>query len=724
MVDIPARHKFGTYALIFALLAIAFSGLSKGAVWATSEAELSIIIQDDFGDDVQIDVMIEDDLHLREMETKIEGTVTQFWDGEIEEEIRISETKTYDELAKNSSRLGSSTFEDMDAAGIVAGWMIWIGIATAVITAILCLCSLAQITPSRPTMISGGISSVLLFMTPVVWFILLPSDGTYSNIDVLGRSSIWFSEDPKLPIDISPTPSIGVFLSILGGFCAASMMVMISLYNSSEWTKEMPSWMIADDSVILPDSTLSGLILRDGDSINLNFSTLKSQPEKLVMPAVQILIITLFSLALSGTWASYTIDLDEIQPGLGNEDISFTAEEVNMGIGDDSIKISYGTGFDKSWDEMGEVIGLSVTIGTIAIWMLILSLFWRFAVSTGSAQKIPALCQYHRIIDTFLITGGSLLAFFSLLYFTIKSPSSAELFSDIPNEIIDGGTSFLILSLMFLLVPFSIAVFTFGEHGAPIRTFLRSFDIPIPGEYEDHPTVSSRSENFEGVATLLHDKFNYHRISGLPLATIGVITLVLLSLTGGGILAYKIIESSDKSENLQTNILYDLSYSTSISGSFSDSVDVADGQLVYWSFNQGPPPNGSSLFAISITFDYDETDADAFCDRLDVSLSDPSVMFDSQNSTSQGEVDDCSQINLELFIERGLECLDLDGLAITLDSEQVDWIGSYCNEHEGGVGNWEFSISVDDIGGPLENGEEVTITVEYLFGTLLIIESI
>ena len=724
MVDIPARHKFGTYALIFALLAIAFSGLSMGAVWATSEVELSTIIQDDFGDDVQIDVTIEDDLHLREMETKIEGTVTEFWDGVTEEEIRISETKTYDELAKNSSRLGSSTFEDMDAAGIVAGWMIWIGIATAVITAILCLCSLAQITPSRPTMISGGISSVLLFMTPVVWFILLPSDGTYSNIDVLGRSSIWFSEDPKLPIDISPTPSIGVFLSILGGFCAASMMVMISLYNSSEWTKEMPSWMIADDSVILPDSTLSGLILRDGDSINLNFSTLKSQPEKLVMPAVQILIITLFSLALSGTWASYTIDLDEIQPGLGNEDISFTAEEVNMGIGDDSIKISYGTGFDKSWDEMGEVIGLSVTIGTIAIWMLILSLFWRFAVSTGSAQKIPALCQYHRIIDTFLITGGSLLAFFSLLYFTIKSPSSAELFSDIPNEIIDGGTSFLILSLMFLLVPFSIAVFTFGEHGAPIRTFLRSFDIPIPGEYEDDPTVSSRSENFEGVATLLHDKFNYHRISGLPLATIGVITLVLLSLTGGGILAYKIIESSDKSENLQTNILYDLSYSTSISGSFSDSVDVADGQLVYWSFNQVPPPNGSSLFAISITFDYDETDADAFCDRLDVSLSDPSVMFDSQNSTSQGEVDDCSQINLELFIERGLECLDLDGLAITLDSEQVDWIGSYCNEHEGGLGNWEFSISVDDIGGPLENGEEVTITVEYLFGTLLIIESI
>ena len=433
MVDLPARHRFGSYALIFALLAIAFSGLSKGAVWATSEVELSTIIQDDFGDDVQIDVTIEDDLHLREMETKIEGTVTEFWDGVTEEEIRLSETKTYDELAQNSSRLGSSTFEDMDTAGIVAEWMIWIGIATAVITAILCLCSLAQIVPSRPTMISGGISCVLLLMTPVVWFILLPSDGTYSNIDVLGSSSIWFSEDPKLPIDISPTPSMGVFLSILGGFCTASMMVMISLYNGSELSKDMPSWMIADDSVILPDSILSGLISREGDSISFNFSTLKSKPKKLVMPIVQILIIILFSIALSGTWASYTIGFDEIQPGLADEDISFTAEEVNMG----SIKISYGTGFDKSWDEMGEVIGLSVTIGTIAIWMLTLSLLWRFAVSTGGAQKIPALCQHHRIIDTFLITGGSLLAFFSLLYFTIKSPSSAELFSEIPNEIID-----------------------------------------------------------------------------------------------------------------------------------------------------------------------------------------------------------------------------------------------------------------------------------------------
>ena len=717
MVDLPARHRFGTYALIFALLAIAFSGLSKGAVWATIDDDSTTTIQDEVWGEVIVNVTIESDLQLREMDIEILSTdyIVEF-DDEEQEPTEIYRSETYDELAQSSEGNVSSTFEDIDAAGYTAEWMIWIGIGTVLITAILCFCSLALVMPSRPTLWAGGISSVVLLFTPIIWYLNLPSDGVYEQeyltwVSIGGGSFL---------INFDPTPSIGVFLSILGSLCAASMMVMIVLYNRSESTKEMPSWMIANEFIVLPDSTLSGLISREGDSISFNFSMLKSQPKKLVMPIVQILIIILFSSALSGTWASYTIGFDEIQPGLGNEDISFTAEEVNVG----SIKISYDTGFDKSWDEMGEVIGLSFTIGTIAIWMLSLSLVWRFAVSTGGAQKIPALCQHHRIIDTFLITGGSLLAFFSLLYFTIKSPSSAELFSDIPNEIIDGGTSFLILSLMFLLVPFSIAVFTFGEHGAPIRTFLRSFDIPIPGDYEDDPTVSSRSENFEGFASLLNDKFNYHRISGLPLATIGVIILILLSLTGGGILAYKIIESSDKSENLQTNILYDLSYSTSISGSFSDSVDVADGQLVYWSFNQGPPPNGSSLFAISITFDYDETDADAFCDRLDVSLSASPVMFDSQNSTSQGEADDCSQINLQLFVERGLECLDLDGSAITLDSDQVDWIGSYCNEHEGGLGNWEFSISVEDVGGPLENGEDVTITVEYLFGTLLIVESI
>ena len=92
------------------------------------------------------------------------------------------------------------------------------------------------------------------------------------------------------------------------------------------------------------------------------------------------------------------------------------------------------------------------------------------------------------------MTGGSLLAFASLLYFMIYSPSTAELFSDLPNEIIDGGTSFTILALMIVLVPNTFVVFTFGEFGAPIRNFLRSFDIPIPGEEGDADFASSSGE--------------------------------------------------------------------------------------------------------------------------------------------------------------------------------------------------------------------------------------
>jgi len=320
------------------------------------------------------------------------------------------------------------------------------------------------------------------------------------------------------------------------------------------------------------------------------------------------------------------------------------------------------------------------------------------------------------------MTGGSLLAFTSLLYFMINSPSSTELFGELPNEIIDGGTSLPILALMMVLVPNTFVVFTFGEFGAPVRNFLRSFDIPIPGEEGDADPASSSGE-ISGIATLLQNRFDDAKISGLPWVTIGVVILVLLALGGGGYLVYNMVGSSDDSEGLQTNILYNLSYSTS-TGSSSDSVNVADGQEIFWTFNQGSAPNGSSLFRIFITFDYDETDADPFCDILDVELRSSPGLFDSPNSTSEGSANDCGAVNLELFIERGLECSNLHGSTFSLDSEQADWMSAYCNEHDGGVGNWEFSISIEDVGGPLENGEEVTITVEHMFGTLSLVESI
>ena len=719
MGEPPAGHRFGTYALIFALLAIAFSGLSKGAVWATVDDESTRTVQNEVFGEVIVNVTIESDLHLREMDTEI---ISTDWGRELGAyESEISKTETYDELAQSSEGNVSSTFEDLDNAGAVAEWMIWIGIGTVLITAILCLCSLAQVMPSRPTLLAGGISSVVLFSTPIIWYTNLPSDGVYPHEYLTGAFLPGFAPEPLL-INFEPMPSTGVFLSILGGLCSVAMMWMIVLYNRAELTEEKPSWMIADDSTILPNATLSGLFSSDGESISLNFSPLKSQPQKLVIPILQIVVIVVFSFVMSGTWASYTIDFDEIEPGMGSDDVSFTEDEVTFLLDGEPIKFSYDSPFvEESWKEMGEAIGQSVSIGTIAIWMLILGLIWRFAVSIGGAQKIPAFCQHHRIIDTLLMTGGSLLAFASLLYFMINSPSSAELFGDMPDEMIDGGTSFPILALMIVLVPNTFVVFTFGEFGAPVRNFLRSFDIPIPGEEGDADSASSSGES-SGIATLLQNRFDDAKISGLPWVTIGVVILVLFAL-GGGYLVYNMIGSSDDSEGSQTIMLYDVSYDTFSVGTNFDSVNVAGGQVVTWSFDQ-ESISGAVLFAIYITFDYDESDPDPICDQLDVSLSGAPLMYDNQNSTSGGSVDDCSAITLVLFVERGLEGSQLDGAQLMLYSDEVDSMETYFNEHEGGVGTWEFSIYIEDVGAGFENGEEVSMTIEPTFASMTITEVI
>jgi len=720
MSDIHPRHRYGTCALILALLAVVFAGFSKGAVWATVDDESTRTVQNEVFGEVIVNVTIESDLHLREMDTEKTGTD---WGRELGAyESEISKTETYDELAQSSEGNVSSTFEDMDTAGAVAEWMIWIGIGTVLITAILCLCSLAQVMPSRPTLLAGGISSVVLFSTPIIWYTNLPSDGVYPHEYLTGAFLPGFAPEPLL-INFEPMPSTGVFLSILGGLCSVAMMWMIVLYNRAELTEEKPSWMIADDSTILPNATFSGLFSSDGESISLNFSPLKSQPQKLVIPILQIVVVVVFSFVMSGTWASYTINFDEIEPEMGSNDVSFTEDEVTVLLGDEPMIFSYDSPLlEESWKEMGEAIGQSVSIGTIAIWMLILGLIWRFAVSIGGAQKIPALCQHHRIIDTLLMTGGSLLAFASLLYFMINSPSTAELFGDIPNEIIDGGTSFLIPALMIVLVPNTFVVFTFGEFGAPVRNFLRSFDIPIPGEEGDADSVSSSGER-SGIATLLQNRFDDVKISGLPWVTIGVVILVLFALGGGGYLVYNMIGSSDDSEGSQTKMLYDVSYDTFSVGENFDSVNVAGGQVVTWSFDQESIQD-AVLFAIYITFDYEESDADPFCDQLDVGLSGAPLMYDDWNSTSGGTVDDCSEISLVLFVERGREGSQLDGEQLMLNSDEVDSMEAYFNEHEGGVGTWEFSIYIEDVGGPLENGEEVSMTINPMFAFMTITEVI
>ena len=714
MSDVHPRHRYGTYALILALLALAFSGFSKGAVWATVDDESTTTVQNEVFGELIVNVTIESDLHLREMDIEVSSTSSFTDGGGVLDESEISKTETYDELAQSSEGNVSSTFEDMETAGAVAEWMIWIGIGTVLITAILCLCSLAQVMPSRPTLLAGGISSAVLFSTPIIWYTNLPSDGVYPHEYMVGVFLEGFA--PEMLSNFEPMPSTGVFLSILSGLCSAAMMWMIVLYNRAELTEEKPSWMIADDSTILPNATLSGLFSSDGESLSLNFSALKSQPQKLIIPITEIVVIIGFSLLMAGTWASYTIDLDG-----ASVDFSYTQEEIILGQGSESLKFSYdfGEGPDQ---EMGEVIDQSVSIGTIAIWMLVLGLIWRLSVSIGGAQKIPALCQHHRIIDTLLMTGGSLLAFTSLLYFMINSPSSAELFGDIPGEMIDGGTSFPILALMIFLVPNTFVVFTFGEFGAPVRNFLRSFDIPIPSEEGDADSVSSSGES-SGIATLLQNRFDDTKISGLPWVTIGVVILVLFALGGGGYFVYNMIGSSDDSEGSQTKMLYDVSYDTFSVGANFDSVNVGGGQVVTWSFDQ-ESISDAVLFAIFITFDYDESDPDPFCDQLEVSISGAPLMYDDWNSTSGGSVDDCSEISLVLFVERGLEGSQLDGAQLMLNSDEVDSMEAHFNEHEGGIGTWEFSIYIEDVGAGFENGEEVSMTIDPMFAFMSITEVI
>ena len=131
MSDVHPRHRYGTYALILALLAVVFAGFSKGAVWATVDEESTTIISNDFFGNMIVNVSMTSDLHLREMETETVSTL-EFEDESFGtmEPVEFSEIKTYDELAQNSAGNVSSTFEDLDNAGAVAGWMIWIGIVS------------------------------------------------------------------------------------------------------------------------------------------------------------------------------------------------------------------------------------------------------------------------------------------------------------------------------------------------------------------------------------------------------------------------------------------------------------------------------------------------------------------------------------------------------------------------------------------------------------------
>ena len=124
MSDVHPRHRYGTYALILALLAVVFAGFSKGSVWAQSEIQLNTTIEDDWGDPVTINATIESELKLREMDVAIEGSTEWVGGNPPVTVLAYSETESYEQLAQNPATNVSNTFESMDTAGMVAGWMI------------------------------------------------------------------------------------------------------------------------------------------------------------------------------------------------------------------------------------------------------------------------------------------------------------------------------------------------------------------------------------------------------------------------------------------------------------------------------------------------------------------------------------------------------------------------------------------------------------------------
>jgi hypothetical protein len=119
-----------------------------------------------------------------------------------------------------------------------------------------------------------------------------------------------------------------------------------------------------------------------------------------------------------------------------------------------------------------------------------------------------------------------------------------------------------------------------------------------------------------------------------------------------------------------------------------------------------------SISKIDLFFQYDETGVtDGLWDELEVELFDAPLGFDISNSTYYGSSNDGTYVHLELHVDRGREVHDLGGEIISLSDDERTELLSYYNEHGFGVGEWLFSITINDSNPIIENGEDVDITI-------------
>ena len=232
------RHKFGNLTLLLALASLTLGAFSLGSVWATAEDSHVTEVYDPDFETVDVTVVtLTADFELKEIESVLTIQDTYFF-GSSE---AFADSKTYEEIAESTNGDVKTTFEDMDRAGSVASLLIWMGLIGLFLTAALSVASLGQITNSRLTTLCGGFAASTTMLAPIVWYVLLPSSGTYAYVDDSLFGFLFASEE--YTVTFEPSPSRGLLLSLLSGVCSVAMVVMIYFHNQAEPANEKPGWM-------------------------------------------------------------------------------------------------------------------------------------------------------------------------------------------------------------------------------------------------------------------------------------------------------------------------------------------------------------------------------------------------------------------------------------------------------------------------------------------------
>ena len=693
MSQAAPRHRYGGFALILALVALLCSGIAYGSTWATVHTEHTFAEDPEWGLS-ETNVTLDAEVALRDMEVEIHAQREDSgWFGEVDE--TMIDTETHAENERRSEGNVSRTFEAMDDAGETAEWLIIIGGIIVLATFVLVFLALSNTVPLKPALLTGGLGGLLVMTAPIAWLLMLPQDGAFTNpfIETVVDP---FDEGVLAEIGFEPVPAFGFYLMTLGGVAALGAFAMVVLAVRAPAVGERPGWMVAREDDVLPEVTLGNFIKREGTELSFDFGALTERPKRFILPAICAIFLVCAFMLSEGSWMSMDMEEDD-----SSTRINFYAEEFAFENDGDEIRLDYGLGFfEEVFGEVGAAVETAALILKVGLTLFVVGLLWRFLVATGAAQRVPALCRHHPRIDTVLMTLGPLLAFAAALWFVVEAPGVNDLAVIEEDADFEGGYSFSLWVLLLCGLPLSVTTFTSGAHGAPARAFLRRFDIPI-GEGE--------SDGGDGGITLVNP-FTDPRVTALPWVTILGVTLALIVAGAGGVVLYDIVVPVEAEEMPRETYLleYEWWYGN---GSSQDSGYIADGGTETFALevHEYDVNANSSVLMIGVEVDYDETDTDSTCDLLTVTLSGAPETFDAANSTTSGQVGDCSRVILYLYVVLGKEAQGLDETYTNMTASELDaFYAEYNGQH--GLGTWSIDVSIDDQGvSPFENGEDVTV---------------